>query len=129
MSRSTRTDVLESISTVRANYEKVTLFLNLWQETWDELDYDTRQKLLHHFKSHFELEMSRKVYVPEQYEEHRFGLRNDLEVLALEAFYRNCGIYNYASVKLVPYIRRGKVIQAGRNIVRCAQCQKMCGNS
>lgn len=121
----TMKDVVESISVVHTKDMKTAeLFIELWQETWDELDHESRQKLLHHFKSAIELNMSSRAYSPEDYEEHRFALRNNLEVLALEAFCRHCGTYNYAVVPLVPYLRRKKIPRSGPKIVKCAECNE-----
>lgn len=119
----TMTDVIRSIESLHTTeWEKGQLFVDLWQQTWDELEIQVRQKLLHHCKSNIELEMSKQAYQPEEYEEHRFALRNELEVLALEAFCKNCGTYNYASVQLVPYLRRKKIPQSGPKTVVCAEC-------
>jgi hypothetical protein len=119
----TMNDVIESISVLRTKMGKAELFIELWQQTWNELNNPTRQKLLYHFKSDIELRMSKQAYSPEDYEEHRMALRNELEVLALEAFCRNCGAYNYAVVQLVPYLRRRKIPQSGLKTVVCAECK------
>ena len=116
-------DVIESISLLGTKeLEKAELFIELWQQTWDELDSQSRQKLLHHFKSDIELRMSAQAYSAEDYEEHRYALKNDLEVLALEALCRSCGTYNYASVQLVPYLRRRKIPQSGLKYAICLKC-------
>lgn len=94
----TITDVIASISTLHTNYDKVSLFLEIWQ------DVDTRQKLYTILNLRLSWEMSRHAHHPEVYEEHRFLLRNVPEVLTLEAFCRNCGTYNYAIVHLVVYL-------------------------
>ena len=119
----TMTDVIRSIESLHtSDWGKGQLFVDLWQQTWDELEIQVRQELLHHCKSNIELEMSSQAYQPKKYEEHRFSLRNDLEVLAMEALCRNCGTYNYASVPLVPYLRRKKIPQSGPKIAICAEC-------
>ncbi|MGB8160584.1 MAG: hypothetical protein WCE93_10610 [Nitrososphaeraceae archaeon] len=42
----TMTDVIESISTVHPSYERASLFLDLWQETWNELDTDPNMRII-----------------------------------------------------------------------------------
>ena len=42
----TMTDVIESISTAHPSYERASLFLDLWQETWNELDTDPNMRII-----------------------------------------------------------------------------------
>lgn len=116
------TQLIDSLGNLNANEEKVALFLELWSDTWDELDHSAKQILLHCHKLDLEQRMYRIVYDVKEYEKFRFELRNDAEVLALEALCRNCGTYNYVSVQTIPYLRRKKVPQSGPKTAICIEC-------
>jgi len=72
--------------------EKANIYLDLWDETFNEMELHLQQLLLYKMKVDIEQRMADSAESPKTYEEARFNLRAYPELLALEGYCKNCNL-------------------------------------
>jgi hypothetical protein len=86
--------------------EKANIYLDLWDETFNEMELHLQQLLLYKMKVDIEQRMADSAESPKTYEEARFNLRAYPELLALEGYCKNCNLGYPMTTTVRQYLER-----------------------
>jgi hypothetical protein len=96
--------LLQDTVNLRFSYNPINadVFVNIWQETINELEPEVRKLYLHEVKLSLDATMS-NIATTLDYEKLRFALIEDVEVVALEGYCNECKKPAAVKVKIVEY--------------------------
>jgi hypothetical protein len=104
--------------------DKATLHSELWSETMNELDEEMKKYVLQNIKLEIEQEMERQVKYIRGFEELRYQLRNQPNILALEGVCQSCGLPSPIQIEIIEYLENTKLLPSDPILVRCRICKK-----
>jgi hypothetical protein len=85
---------------------KAILHLDLWDETFNEMEPHIQQLLLYKMKVDIEQRMADSAISPKTYEEAHFNLRANPDFLALEGYCKNCNLGYPMTTTVREYLER-----------------------
>ena len=106
------------------NKKKADLYSELWTETMNELDEETKKYVLQHIKLEIEGIMGEQVKYIRGFEELRFQLRDRPNILALEGVCHSCGLPSPIQIETIEYLENTKLLPNDPMFVRCRICNK-----
>ena len=101
--------------------DKAVFFLNLWNETLEELDMEVKNLFMYQLKLEIEGRMAVQVIGTKFYEETHYSHRDRPDLVTLECFCTKCNLFVPAGIRLLQYRKAhayGKPITA-----ECPSCQ------
>ena len=101
--------------------DKAVFFLNLWNETLEELDMEVKNLFMYQLKLEIERRMEVQVVGTKFYEETRYSHRARSDLVTLECLCTKCNLFVPAGIRLVQYRKAhayGMPITA-----KCPYCQ------
>ncbi len=105
--------------------EKAILYLDLWDETFNEMELHTRELLLYKMKVDIEQRMADSAKSPKTYEETRFTLRAYPELLALEGYCKNCNLGYPVMTTVRQYLERTNFLPDEPIKSECRVCKNI----
>jgi hypothetical protein len=106
------------------NKERADLYSELWTETMNELDEETKKYVLQHIKLEIEQEMEQQVKYTRGFEELRFQHRDQPNILALEGVCQSCGRPSPIPIEIMEYLENTKSLPNDPMLLRCRMCKK-----
>ena len=104
------------------------VYLEIWHEAFNELpDEESRKSCLYSLKLGIEgLMESTPPKNIKDFEERRFDLRNNYDVLALEGTCSNCRMPSAISISIIEYMNRIGLTSDNSIVTECTVCRKNC---
>lgn len=108
-----------------SNVEKAKLYLDLWDEAFDEMSPSVQELLLFHMKSQIEQKMTDRAKDPQKYEEYRLKFNHFPTMLTMEGYCEKCN-YTYPSLMNVrDYHERTNFLPNDPILHNCPNCKNM----
>ena len=104
--------------------KKADLYSQLWSETMNELDEETKKYVLQHIKLEIEGIMGEQVKYIRGFEELRFQLRDEPNILVLEGVCQSRGHASPIQIETMKYLENTKLLPNDPIFVRCRRCNK-----
>ncbi len=108
---------------VITNREKARYFTQLWQETFNEMDPETQQFLLHSLKLRIEAKMEREAKFPQGFEYVRFKFRDRYDMVTVEGHCKNCDEDMNVGIRIKYYIERTQAPSEDPILGNCPTCK------
>jgi hypothetical protein len=105
------------------NTEKSVEVIRLWDESFNELDHESKLLFLHQIKLVLDISMGERAVAFREYEKLRFKIRDRPDIIALEGYCEDCSLYTPAGLSTIEYIH---TIQLSPQSVTgiCPTCKK-----
>jgi hypothetical protein len=89
-----------------SNTEKAKLYLDLWDEAFNEMSENVQELILFHMKSQIEQKITDRAKDPQKYEEYRLKFNHLPTMLTMEGYCRNCNLSFPSLMKVREYHER-----------------------
>jgi hypothetical protein len=100
-------ELLECLAIPIINHpEKARYHTQLWRETFNEMEPEIQQLLLHSIKLSIEAKVEREAKYPEGFEIARFNYRERHDMVAIVGYCKNCGCNHSIGVEIIYYLER-----------------------
>lgn len=102
--------------------KKSEFFVDLWDETLNEMDPHTKKLLLHYIKLDMERKMLDGSKNPENFENRRFELRDRYDMVTVEGVCKNCNSCFSIGIPLQGYLKIANVLPSDPAMTKCVLC-------
>lgn len=99
------------------------LYLDLWNETFNEMSPIVQELLLFHMKMEIEQRMMRRAMAPQKYEKYRMNFVHLSPVLTMEGYCRNCNLDYPVVMQVLVYHEKTNFLPNDPIIYECPQCK------
>ncbi|HEY6885449.1 MAG TPA: hypothetical protein VI278_15555 [Nitrososphaeraceae archaeon] len=103
--------------------EKATFFVDLWNETLDELKPEDKNLVLHHIKLEIERRMEDRVEDLASFEKTRFDTRNSYDFVAVQGNCKNCKNCYSMGLEIRGYLKIANLLPFEPIIGKCVLCK------
>ena len=115
---------LLSILTVPSfdNDKDLKFYMQLWNETMNEMDPNLRPLILYRLKLEFERDIGYRVKNQDIFEKLCFEIRDKYDMVVMEGYCKNCNCYMYGAASLVEYLEIAGAAPSESIMGRCTNC-------
>jgi hypothetical protein len=106
-----------------SDIEKAKFFVDLWNETLDELEPEARDLVLYHIKLEIERRMGDLVEDLASFEKTRFKIRTRYDYVALEGNCKKCKCCYSVALPLRPYLDVANILPSEPVTGTCMLCK------
>ena len=99
------------------------LYLDLWNETFNEMSPIVQELLLFHMKMEIEQRMMHRAMAPQKYEKYRMESIHLSPVLTMEGYCRNCNLGYPLLMQILDHHEKTNFLPNDPIIVECPQCK------
>jgi hypothetical protein len=107
----------------RHSYGEAKFFVDLWNETLDELDPEARNLVLYRIKLEIERRMEDRVESLATFEKTCFEARDRYDKVALEGNCKKCGCCISLAIPLRAYLDLANILPSEPIIGNCVSCK------
>ena len=105
-----------------SDIEKAKFFVDLWNETLDELDPESRKLVLYNIKLEIERRMEDRIEGHATFEKARFEIRNRYDFVAIEGNCKKCKICFSLGIDLRSYLNVANLFPTEPVTGDCVKC-------
>jgi hypothetical protein len=106
-----------------SNINKAVFFVDLWNETLDELEPESRNLVLHHIKLEIERRMEDRAEDLGSYEKTRFDTRNSYDLVAVQGNCKKCKNCYSIGLEIRSYLKVANLLPSEPIIGKCVLCK------
>ena len=104
------------------NDKGLNFYMQLWNETMNEMDPNLRPMFLYRLKLEIERDIGYRVKNQEVFEKLCFGIKDKYDVVVMEGYCKNCNCYMYGTGSLLEYLEIAAAASFESVMARCTNC-------
>jgi hypothetical protein len=104
---------------------KRNLYLDIWDEAFNEMTEKVQELLLFNMKIGIEEQMMYSAMVPQTYEEYRLKMIQYPTLLTIEGYCKNCNLGYPFAISVLDYHEKTTLHPNKEIMVECRQCRKI----